>query len=257
MRFIESLCVALSTYSVIPVPHKVWTQGSTRYALCMFPAVGLLIGFAMWLWWVMSLALSISGVLFAAVAVAIPVLLTGGIHVDGFCDTVDALCSHRDRESKLQILKDPHIGAFALLYCALYLLVSFGVYVELYLTDALGVVCVGFVLSRAWSGLSCVYLHNARTSGMLYALTEHAHVRRQRAWLIVTLVVASGAMVWLHPLAGSVCALLLAALYMVYKRMVYRAFGGVTGDTAGFYLQVCELTILLGALIAEYIGRSI
>lgn len=41
-----------------------------------------------------------------------PLLVTGGIHIDGFSDTMDALSSHAERQKKLEIMDDPHIGAF-------------------------------------------------------------------------------------------------------------------------------------------------
>ena len=53
---------------------------------------------------------------FIAVAlVLVPVIVTGGIHVDGLLDTSDALSSWRDREKRLEILKDSHAGAFAVI----------------------------------------------------------------------------------------------------------------------------------------------
>ena len=45
----------------------------------------------------------------------IPILITGGFHIDGFMDTQDAINSYKPREKKLEILKDPHIGAFAVI----------------------------------------------------------------------------------------------------------------------------------------------
>ena len=54
-------------------------------------------------------------------AAALPLLVTGGIHADGFCDTVDALSSHAEREKMLEILKDSHCGAFAVIFFGLWL----------------------------------------------------------------------------------------------------------------------------------------
>ena len=50
------------------------------------------------------------------ITAAIPLVITGGFHVDGFMDTMDALCSNQGRERKLEILKDPHTGAFACIF---------------------------------------------------------------------------------------------------------------------------------------------
>ena len=56
----------------------------------------------------------------------VPVWVTGGIHLDGYADTCDALASYGDTAKKLAILKDPHCGAFAVIrlcsYFAAYLM---------------------------------------------------------------------------------------------------------------------------------------
>lgn len=40
----------------------------------------------------------------------LPLIVSGGIHLDGLVDTADALYSRRETEKKLEILKDPHVG---------------------------------------------------------------------------------------------------------------------------------------------------
>ena len=54
--------------------------------------------------------------------VVAPIIITGGIHMDGFLDTQDALGSYQPRERRLEILKDSHAGAFAIISCAVYLM---------------------------------------------------------------------------------------------------------------------------------------
>ena len=59
-----------------------------------------------------------------------------------------------------------------------------------------------------------------------------------------------------QPLIGG-CALLAAALeYLYYYRVSMKEFGGITGDLAGFHMQLCELAITLGAVVGEIIGRG-
>ena len=88
---------------------------------------------------------------FAAAAACLPLLITGGIHMDGFMDTVDALASHQSRERKLEILKDSACGAFAVLYCGVYLLLSFALYYEGYAAGWIYAFAPAFVLSRCLS----------------------------------------------------------------------------------------------------------
>ena len=129
---------------------------------------------ALWGWYRLSLAADVDGVLFAAVSTGLPIFITGGIHMDGFMDTVDALASHQPREKKLEILKDPHCGAFAVLYCGVYLLLDFGLLCALFAAKMVTVCCLVFVLSRALSALCALTMPSARKAGMLGAFTKDA-----------------------------------------------------------------------------------
>ncbi len=90
-----------------------------RYAMCFFPVIGAVIGGLLSLW--ICLTGDSTGSLFrASVAVLIPLIVTGGIHLDGLLDAADALSSYKTMEEKLEILKDSHTGAFAIVVgCAL------------------------------------------------------------------------------------------------------------------------------------------
>lgn len=253
MHFLEPMWIAISTYSVFPAPRFDWNERNMRFSICFLPLVGLIVGAAVFFWSWATKALGIDDVLFAAVAAALPLLLTGGIHMDGFMDAVDALASHQEREKKLAILKDPHIGAFAALYCGVYLLVSFGLYHALFQARALFIVWLGFILSRALAALSTVTLKAARKEGMLCAFTEHAHKRAATVSMAIVALLAVGGMVWLSPIVGAFSAGFALLTFLWYRVMVNKQFGGATGDTTGFFIQTCELVLLLSAWIGSLI----
>ena len=121
MKCLESLIVAFSMYSKIPVPQIEWKKDNMRFALCYFPLVGAVTGLIVWLWSLISGYLGVGTVLSTAVFVLIPVAVSGGIHLDGLLDTADALSSWQTRERRLEILKDSHAGAFAIIVCCLLL----------------------------------------------------------------------------------------------------------------------------------------
>lgn len=244
---VKSFFVALATYSAIPVPQFDWTEKHMKYALCFFPAVGVFCGGGLWLWYALCCRFAVGGVLFAAVAAVLPLLITGGIHMDGFMDTVDALSSRQSKERKLEIMKDSRCGAFAALYCGVYLLLSFGFYHELYALGVIKVLAPAYVLSRALSALCAVTMPPARSGGMLRSYTKDAAKRTAIVVSVMAAVLAGAAMVWLETVPGLTA--LLGSLVTVwrYRRLAMKEFGGVTGDTAGFFLQLCELVVLLGA----------
>ena len=112
--WLKSIAVAFSMYSKIPMPQFVWKSEDMKYHLCFFPWIGALTGVLEVVWYQISCQWQMSFLTLCVMA-AIPLLVTGGFHVDGFLDTCDALHSYQSMEKKREILKDPHIGAFAVL----------------------------------------------------------------------------------------------------------------------------------------------
>lgn len=248
MKLLESLGVALSTYSIIPMPQFEWNQDNMKYAICFFPAVGFFCGGALAVWCWISSVLGSSSVLFAALAVILPLAITGGIHMDGFMDTMDALSSHLSRERKLEILKDPHCGAFAVIWCGAYLLGSFAVFYELWERGLVYACCPVFVFSRALSALCAVTMPNAKKTGMLCAFTKDAEKNTAAVSMLLLALLAAAGMIFLSPVSGAAGVFLGLVAMLRYRVMAKKEFGGATGDTAGFFLQVCELFVFAGVL---------
>jgi adenosylcobinamide-GDP ribazoletransferase len=190
-------------------------------------------------------------VLFAAVSTVLPLLLTGGMHMDGFMDTVDAIGSRQPRERKLEIMKDSHCGAFAVLYCGIYLLISFGLYHALYASAALPAICIGFVLSRALAVVFALTMPNARGGGLLFTFSENSRgAGAIVAMCLISLLCLCGMAVVSKAAGVAVFIASLIAL-LVYRQTAMRQFSGATGDTTGFFIQLSELCMLIGAFVGS------
>lgn len=250
----KSLIIAFAMYSKFPMPRVDWEKKALSWALCWFPLVGLAVGAVLWLWLALAGWLGFGVVFTAALALLLPIALSGGIHLDGFCDTCDALSSHQSREKKLEILKDSHTGAFAIICCGLYLLVFFACWSEVAASGrAALVLALGPVLSRSLSGLFAVTLPNARGTGLLATFTGPMDTAKARGVMVIWVVACVAAMLWLDLWTGG-AALLGAGLACLYYRvMSQRQFGGVTGDLAGFFLQICELGMVLMVAVVQKI----
>ena len=167
-------------------------------------------------------------------------LITGGIHLDGLLDTADALSSYKTKEEKLEILKDSHAGAFAIIIGICWFVLDFGIYSE---ADAhtIGLLAIGFVISRTLSGLSLVSFRMAKNTGLAATFSDMALKSRVRIVMICYLIVCAGLLLYLDPLYGTAELIGALLVFFWYRHLSYEKFGGITGDLAGFFLQNCEL----------------
>lgn len=243
MRIIQSCIIAFSMYSKIPMPRTEWTKENMKYALCFFPLVGAVIGLAIVALFYGLRAIHATPVFFSAVMTVMPIAITGGIHLDGLLDTTDALSSYGTREKKLEILKDPHTGAFAIIGCVSYMMITFGLWSEV--TEAMiGVIALGFIISRACSGLSVVSFPLAKDTGLAATFSDGAQKKKVAITMGVYLILGMAGMVGISPVLGSGVIIVVGGCFFYYYYMSKRQFGGITGDLAGFYLQITELGIL-------------
>lgn len=249
-ELLQGFVVAFSMYSKIPMPRIEWTKKNMKYCICFFPLIGLVIGALMCGWFYLARYAGFGVNFRTAVLILIPVAVTGGIHLDGFLDTSDALSSYKSQEEKLQILKDSHAGAFAILMGVCYFVLDFGVFSEM-TSDRLTVLGLGFMLSRAFSGLGLVTLKKAKNTGLLYTFADAAANKKVAVVMSVYIAVTAGIMIWMNVIYGAVCVGLAVLSFLWYRHMAYGKFGGITGDLAGCFVQVAELVMALGVVLVK------
>ena len=234
--------VAFAMYSKIPMPMADWNKENMKYTFCFFPFIGQVIGALSYLVGWAGGKFGFNPSFVSAVLVLVPVAVTGGIHVDGLLDTSDALSSWQERERRLEILKDSHAGAFAVITACAFFLIWYGAYSQLW-TDrrALLIMALGFMVSRCLSGISVMMFPKARKDGTVAEFSRKAEDMIVRNVLIVYLGILLAVMIWIQPVMGILAfgTAVLVFLYYHYKAMKY--FGGITGDLAGYFLCLCEV----------------
>ena len=249
----NSFKIAFSMYSKIPLPQSEWSKENMRYVMCFLPLIGAVIGFLSWIWGTYAGLFVHSHNFYTVILVLIPVLVSGGIHLDGLLDTSDALNSYQPREKKLEILKDSNAGAFAIIVGICYFLLYFGVYSEM-TVRSLPVICIGFVLSRALGALSIATFPMAKNTGLAATFSDGAQKNTVKVVSVIVALLSILFMIAVRPLIG-LCGLVGAGCeYLYYYKMSMKQFGGITGDLAGFHIQICELVIALSAVIGQIIG---
>lgn len=257
---VSGFLVAFSLYSAIPVPQVNWEKKTMRWALSFLPLVGVVIGALEWLWHGFCAAFGASTVLYAIVAALLPLAVSGGIHLDGLCDTCDALCSFGDREKRLAILKDSHVGAFGPLWTFAFLLAEVACFAQLYETPRLlPLALAGFAAARAAGGCKIVTMPCAKDSGLAHLFAENSDKRAVAAATAAEAVLFFAlAGLLLYTAEGGVFVVKIAMLlfvlwFILHDRLCKRIFGGVTGDLTGFFISTGELLVLacaaLGGLI--------
>ena len=236
-RWVRAFFMALGMFTALPCPYRPWDEDGRGRMLVCLPIVGALIG-ALWY----ALALLGRRLLPATAAeliAALPWLLTGFIHLDGFMDTSDALLSWRPLEERLRILKDAHAGAFAVISLGLLILFSDGAARRIAAeADLRGLLFIP-VVSRCGSAF-CVLTLKPIGHSQYSAVKGTAAQRLAVAAMWLASMAACAA--WLGPLVIAPAAGTLA--YALAMLWAYRTLKGVSGDTAGFALTVSECAAL-------------
>lgn len=245
INIIKSACIAFSMFSKLPVPQFEWKEEDMRYMLLFFPFVGIAIGAAVCLWGAACEIFSIHKICFTLVGTAIPVLISGGIHIDGYMDTMDALHSYQSRERKLEILKDPHIGAFSAIYLAVYYMLYIGACSELNGWRAMLLFGTGFWFSRILSALGTVYFPCAKKDGLAHLFSGQSDKKRVAFFLYVQLFVCGALILAVSPAVGGIMLLSGGLILWYYREKCEKEFGGVTGDTSGCFTTFCEGAVVM------------
>lgn len=249
---INGFIIAFATYSKIPMPKVEWNKKNMKYAPCFFPVIGLVIGALLYGWSFVCGEYGFGQVCFALVGAVIPIIVTGGIHLDGFMETADALHSYEKKEKKPEMLRDPHVGAFAVISAICFFFLYAAGLTLIWKKNQLLLLGISYMISRTLSGMSIVWFPAAEKEGTLLSLSSMAHKKAVKVVLVTLLAMSFISAVMIQPLIGAVMALAAMWVWTYYYYMSLKQFGGITGDLAGYFLCLCELS---SVLVIGFIGR--
>ena len=234
-RYLHAFAMCQSMFCAIPCPWQVWDEKARDKMLLFLPLVGLEIG-ALWalLAWGCE-ALELPAAIRALALAAFPYLATGCIHLDGFMDVTDAVKSCRSPERRREILKDSHVGSFAVIYLALVLLSQFALFQAG--EGPVWVLALIPAASRCCSALAVEALPPMSTSQYAQRKKRKAHMALILAMLLLT---TAAGFLFFGKYGFSLVGCL--AGYSLALRRSYRSLGGMNGDIAGYSLTLAELT---------------
>jgi len=225
---LASPLVAVTFLTVLPVPTTRGVRdGVFGRAVAYFPLVGTVIG-ALVAALDAGLSLALPHSVVTALDLAIFVLLTGGLHLDGLMDSCDGLFGGRDRERRLAIMRDSRVGSFGVLGGVLVLLLEFAALATLTGGVRASALVLAPTLGR-WAMALCVWAFPyARTEGRGTAfkagLRGH-HTAMATAWAVLAVIVLDTRSLMLLPVVG--------LLALALGRWIRAKLGGLTGDSYG------------------------
>ena len=236
----NSFLVGLQFLTRIHIARQtVWTAEDFGRSTRFFPLVGLVLGicYALAAW----LLVYFIGMrtLTAVLLLILPLLLTGGLHADGFMDTADGVFSGRERERKLAIMKDSRVGSFGVVSFVLLMFLQFALLLDMHPFLLLTALFVMPIIGRFAMVLAVACFPYARADGMGKTFADMAD-RRTVAIAAVTTAV----LVMPCGLLASIALVLGILFALFFCRMITMTLGGVTGDVYGAVTVLTETLVL-------------
>jgi len=220
----------------IPFPGNIWDEKARDKMLLFLPVVGLEIGavwaFLAWLCKVLNLPVLVKGLILSVY----PYLVTGFIHLDGYMDVTDAVKSYRSLERRREILKDSHVGAFAVIGIVLLLLAQFAFLASAKENADFRILIFVPAVSRCCSALAVTALKPMHTSQYADQKKPKSHIAMLMT--MTALFVTAGFL-----LCGHYGFVLVGCLvgYSIALWKAYRSLEGMNGDISGYSLSIAEL----------------
>ncbi len=242
----QKFLIALQFLTILPVKIKSKIKEKDfGDSLIYFPVIGALIGLVLVL--TLSVFASLPHLVTVVLIMISSIIVTGGIHLDGFADTCDGFYGSRPKEQILKIMRDARIGAMGVIGIVSLLLLKFTLMASLPKNILWKLLIMMAVFSRWSQGIACYMSSYAREEGKAEYFITHSSKKGFFAggFFVMALFML------LMQFKGLV--LMFFALFPVLLFITYvkRKIGGMTGDTIGATSEIAEVGILLFALICS------
>lgn len=234
--YFHAFAMCQSMFCAIPFPGKIWDEGAKGRMLLFLPIIGLEIGgiwtLLAWLCRYLNLPTPVT----ALVLCVWPFFSTGFIHLDGFMDVTDAVKSWRSLERRREILKDSHVGSFAVIAIVMLILAQFAFFAAAKQETNILILLLIPAVSRCGSALAVSGLRSMSTSQYSGQEKPKAHLLMIGGMLAVLLALG-------FLTCGKYGFALLGCMagYGLALRRGYKSLQGMNGDIAGYALTVGEM----------------
>ncbi len=249
-KLLKAFCMSFSMFCAIPTPFShVWEDSVRSLMLAVFPLVGVIIGA---IWCAAALLLEyfeVPVMLSATFLTATPYLLTGGIHLDGYMDCCDAIFSRRPLEKRREILKDSHVGSFAVVGLVMLVLIGYGAFASAVLEENAWMLISICTVSRCCSAIGVSTLRPMGHSE--YAGTFQQGISKGNIAVLIAVLIFTASSVAVHFDYYGLIVLGATALgYWLATAYAFRDLDGFSGDVTGFGHTIAELCGVVALVLA-------
>lgn len=239
----KELALAFGFLTIIPMPHVSYGANELGRAGKWFPFVGLVLGgilVGVYIPFMMVFPPFLAG----ALTVVAWVMLTGGLHLDGLADCFDGMSAAVSVERRLEIMRDPRMGAFGGIGLTLFLILK--VTAAGFLHDQIFALLFAPIVAR-FTLLIVARLRPARPGGLGAWFASEIGIGSLIVASIIPLAMIPFGFFGLNCRIWMSCAALTAAVVMtLHVIMIARSrLGGMTGDVLGLTVELSELAVLL------------
>lgn len=238
--------LAFRTLTRFPFPGK--GEDRPERSLFWFPFVGAVLGSCSYALSQLGLASAVRSALILALAA----YLTRGFHLDGLADFADGLGGGYTRERALEIMRDSHSGAFAVITLIVVLLLQYSLVIELVDTLPFALILAP-AIGRLMQVLAACFLPYARkgegTASLLVRRSSKRHSILPCAQMLALLALVYWFFDETLALKGLLSLLCALVMNLIVMQLAKRRLGGVTGDVLGAIEVLCESASLLGFLL--------
>jgi adenosylcobinamide-GDP ribazoletransferase len=240
---LADLRLAFRFLTRLPIDSADWQPGDLGRATWAFPLVGVLIGLLSGIVYAAARGLGLTPLIAAAAAVAASCICSGALHEDGLADMADGL-GGAEREQRLAIMRDPHIGSYGVIALVLALITRVAALSYLSGTAVvLGALVLSAAAGRTALALPLAILPAARADGL------GADAGKPSWEWVAAAVGLAGLAVVVVGLKGLIALALAFAAALLVGLIAWRKLGGQTGDVLGAAEQMGEIAALC-ALVA-------
>lgn len=240
---------ALRFLTIIPLPGRKASPGEVGRSLAYFPVAGAIIGLILALLnWLLGFILPLT--LARILLIVSLVIISGGLHLDGFVDTCDAMVGGRTVRERWRVMKDSRVGAFGIIGVSLLLLVKYAALNGVPSDWFVPTLVLMPVLSR-WSMVYVIFAYPyAKPSGLGRVFKNEASLTGFLVATVITLAIA----VMPAQLPGLIIMFGLWIMVTAVAFFLNTRFGGLTGDTYGAINEVAEVLVLILTSLLAHIG---